>query len=460
MKIHFMGGADTVTGSQHILECNGSLVLRDCGMFQGKRDESARINRTLPFRPGNITAMELSHAHIDHCGNIPTLTRGYDGPIWATPATCDLAPVMLRDSARIQEQDANYLNQKTSRKGLPPIIPLYSINEAEKAIGQFRENPLHKPLEIAPGITATTYEAGHILGAALSHYTLKQGGREVRVGFAVDLGRKNLPLLHDPELLPSVDLLVSESTYGNRLHGPAVDAGAQLEAVISETFARGGKVLIPSFALERAQELIYHITELIVQKQIPRHNVYVDSPMAATVTKIFDDHHEVLDAEYSKLKHEIGCLLCPPWVKFTSDAEESKKVTASPGPHIVIAASGMCEHGRILHHLKAAISDPKNSVVIVGYQAENTLGRRIVNGDKEIKIHGDMYPVKAQISVLNAFSGHADRNDLLAYYRALKPKKIALVHGESEAREALAEAIRSENIAEVFLPKRGDSLEL
>ena len=461
MRIHFLGGADTVTGSQHILECGTSLVLRDCGMFQGKRDESEKINRNLPFRPNTLTAMELSHAHIDHCGNIPTLcARGYDGPIWATPATCDLAPVMMRDSARIQEQDAAYLNQKASRKGRPQIVPVYTINDAEKAIRQFRPHPLHTPFDIAPGISVTTFEAGHILGAALSHYTLRENGREISVGFTVDLGRKNLPLIRDPEIMPPVDVLVSESTYGDRLHGPAIDAGKQLGEIVAKTFARGGKVLIPCFALERAQEIIFHLNALMIQGVISKLNVYVDSPMAATVTKIFDEHTELLDADYAKLKHEMGCLMCPPWVKFTGDASDSKAVTATPGPHIVIAASGMCEHGRILHHLKAGIGDARNAVVIVGYQAEFTLGRRLVECEKKVKIFGDMYDVKAEIANLDAFSAHADRNELLEYFRKLRPKKICLVHGETKQREALAAAIRDEKIADVFLPKRGDALEL
>lgn len=461
MRIHFMGGADTVTGSQHILECGGSLVLRDCGLFQGRRAEADRLNRTLPFRAASLTAMELSHAHIDHCGNIPTLcAQGYDGPIWTTYPTADLAPVMIRDSARIQEQDAAYLNQKTNRKGLPPVRPLYTSAEAEKAVRQLQPLPLHKPLAIADGMTLVTYEAGHILGSALSHYTLRADGREVRVGFAVDLGRKGLPLIRDPEMMPPVDLLVSESTYGNRLHGPAIDAGRQLGDIIARTYARGGKVLIPAFALERSQEIVYHIAELIHEGRIPAHTVYVDSPMAAAVTKIFDQNHPVLDDEYKELRRKMDCLMCPGWIRFVSTADVSKVVTATPGPHIVIAASGMCEHGRILHHLKAGIADARNAVVIVGYQAQYTLGRRLVDGEKQVRIFGDQFPVAAEVAVLDAFSAHADRNELLDYFRRLKPKRIALVHGESEQREALAQAIRELNIADVLLPKRGEAADL
>lgn len=461
MRIHFLGGADTVTGSQHIIEANGAQVLRDCGMFQGRRAESDLINRTLPFRATSVTAMELSHAHVDHCGNIPTLVnQGFTGTIWATKATCEITAIMLRDSARIQEQDAAYLNQKTNRKGLPPIVPLYTSAEAERAIELFRSQGYHEPRALASGIDVTTYEAGHILGSALSHYTVTEGGRTARVGFAVDLGRHNLPLIRDPEMLPPVDVLVSESTYGDRLHGAAIDAEKQLGDIVEKTFARGGKVIVPAFALERAQEIIYHLSKLILDGKIQRKPVYIDSPMAASITKIFDAHTPLMDDDYHRMKHEMGCLLCPPWVKFTSGAEESKAMTAMPGPYVVIAASGMCEHGRILHHLKAGIGDARNTVVIVGYQAEHTLGRRLVEGAQEVRIFGDLFARKAEVAVLDAFSAHADRNELLAYFRALRPRKICLVHGETDQRAALAQAIRDEKIAEVMLPKRGDTLEL
>lgn len=461
MRIHFLGGADTVTGSQHIIEANGAQVLRDCGMYQGKRAESDAVNRTLPFRPTEVTAMELSHAHIDHCGNIPTLVKqGYRGPIWATRPTCDIAAIMMRDSARIQEQDAAYLNQKTNRKGLPPIVPLYTVEDAERAVELFRPVHYHQPKTLAPGIDVTTYEAGHILGSSLSHYVVTEGGRTARVGFAVDLGRKNLPLIHDPEMIPPVDVLVSESTYGDRLHGAAIDAEKQLGDIVAKTFERGGKVIVPAFALERAQEIVFHLSKLMADGKIPKKTVYIDSPMAAAITKVFDANGAMLDEESKQLQRDLGCLLCPPWVKFTSSAEESKAMTALPGPHVVIAASGMCEHGRILHHLKAGITDPRNTVVIVGYQAEYTLGRRLVEGAPEVRVFGDLFPRKAEVAVLDAFSAHADRNELLTYFRALKPRKICLVHGEAKQRAALAQTIRDEKIAEVVLPKRGDTLEL
>ena len=461
MKLHFYGGADTVTGSMHMIEANGHRVVRDAGLFQGKRDEAARINRDQGFDVTTVDAILLSHAHIDHCGNLPTLcAKGYDGPIHATEATVKIAAIMLRDSAYIQNQDAAYLNQKTSRKGLAPIEPLYSIADAEKAITQLRSHAYHQRLELAPGIVTEEYEAGHILGAALSRMTASENGREVTVGFAVDLGRRHLPLIRDPETMPPVDVLVLESTYGNRLHGKAEDARAQLRSVITRTWNQGGKVIIPAFALERAQELIYHISALMLDGSIEKRPVYLDSPMAIAVTRVFDEHTDYLDEEYAALRDNMQCLLCPPWMHAATTVEESKRVTASREPCIIIAASGMCEHGRILHHLKHGIEDDRNTIVIVGYQAAHTLGRRLVEQQPLVRIFGDEFRRRASVEVLDAFSAHGDRNDLIDFARHSGAKRIFLVHGEPDAREALAETLRAELNVEVGLPKRGDGVTL
>ena len=456
-----MGGADTVTGSQHIIEVNGHRVLRDCGLYQGRRKSADDLNRTLPFDPATLHNTILSHAHMDHCGNLPSLVaKGYRGRIHATEATAAITGIMLRDSARIQEQDAAYLNQKTNRQGLEPVVPLYTMAEAERALEQVEGHGYDTPWEVAPGLETSFVEAGHILGSALSLFVASENGSVSRLGFAVDLGRKNLPLIRDPELLAGVESLVIESTYGNRLHDDAVHAEDQLGEIVARTFARGGKVLIPSFALERAQELLYHLSQLIIAGRIPKHPIYVDSPMASAVTKVFQEKTEYLDKDAQLLKSKIGSFMCPNCVRFVSDVEESKKVTASPGPCIVIAGSGMCEHGRILHHLKQGIGDPRNSVVIVGYQAEYTLGRRLVEKQTEVKIFGDLFERKAEVAVLNAFSAHADRNELIDYVRQVGPRKVFLVHGEQEPRESLAEALRSELGCDVHLPVRGDVVEL
>ena len=445
----------------HMIEAGGRRVLRDAGLYQGPREEARAINRNLGFAVGDVDAVLLSHAHIDHCGNLPTLAaQGYRGPIHATRATARLAAIMLRDSAFIQTQDAAYLNQKTNRKGLPAIEPLYTMADAEAAINLLRGHHYHERLELAPGIAMEAYEAGHILGAALTHFTVQEGSRTARVGFAVDLGRHHLPLIRDPEVMPPVDVLVLESTYGNRTHGAAENARHQLRDVIRATWARGGKVIIPAFALERAQELVYHISALMLDGEIEKRPVYLDSPMAAAVTAVFDEHADDLDEEYAAMRKDMGCLLCPPWVKPTPTVEQSKQVTASKEPCVVIAASGMCEHGRILHHLKHGIENPDNTVVIVGYQAAHTLGRRLVEGQKQVRIFGDMFDREAEVEVLDAFSAHADRTDLLTYAADSKARRIYLVHGEADAREALAEDLRRQTGAEVFLPKRGDSVEI
>ena len=457
MKIHFLGGVDTVTGSQHLVEANGSFVLRDCGMFQGRREESREQNRHFSFPIPQVTSAVLSHAHIDHCGNLPTLVRqGYRGPIHATTATQALCGIMLRDAARIQEQDAAYLNQKTNRKGLPPVEPLYGVQDAEDALRLFRGYRYGDTVDVAPHISVTYYDAGHILGAALTTFTTNENGRTRRVAFAFDLGRKNLPLIRDPEILHNVDAMIIESTYGDRLHDDATKAEDELRDVVERTIRRGGKVIIPSFALERAQEIIYHLGSLVNAGKLAVPRVFVDSPMAMQVADVFEKSAEYLDEDYAKLRRQAGPVMRPPWLTYVASVEESKAITSSDEPCIVIAASGMCEHGRILHHLKQGIENPKDTIVIVGFQAEHTLGRRLVDGETKVRIFGDWFERKAEVVVLNAFSAHADRNELLEYVRAVQSPKVFLVHGETKQRESLGQALREQGNAGVYLPKPGD----
>ena len=461
MRLQFLGGTDTVTGSMHLIEASGCRVLRDCGLFQGRRAESEALNRERAVDPATIQHTLLSHAHIDHCGRLPWwAAQGYDGPILATRPTAALAPIMLRDSAFIQEADAAYLNQKTNRRGLPPVVPLYTRADAERAIRLLRGHPYHERIELAPGVAFTDLDAGHILGSALTVFDLEEGGRSVRVGYAVDLGRFGLPLIRDPEYMDPVDVLVMESTYGNRHHDDAAKADEQLCDIAKRTLSRGGKVLIPSFALERAQELIYHLNSLILQGRLPQVPIYVDSPMANAVAEVFDQHQDYLDEGGKKLYAAMGCLTCPPWVHPSITVNDSKAITASDKPCIVIAASGMCEHGRILHHLKHGIENKANSIVLVGYQASHTLGRRLQEGVEKARIFGDTFTLHAEVATLNAFSGHADVEDLARYARKVQPKRIFLVHGEADQREALAERLRSEGHNAVFLPKQGDEVEL
>ncbi len=461
MHIEFHGGADTVTGSRHILDVNGHRVLRDCGLYQGRRQEAAEINRNLAFDPTELHAVSLSHAHIDHSGNLPTLARaGYAGPIYTTTATAALCEVMLRDAAKIQEQDAGYMNQRKSRAGMEPIEPLYTMEDAEAVLQLFQGHHYRDVIEMAPGIRMTSHEAGHILGSELSEFDLEEDGRRLRVGFALDLGRHDLPLIRDPDLMPPVDVLVLESTYGDRHHDSAELADKQLGEIVSKTIERHGKVLIPSFALERAQEILYHLTLLISRGEIPDVPIYVDSPMATQVTRIFEKKTHYLDDEFHDAHEEIGAIFGSPRIHYVGSVSDSKSVTSSDRPSVVISASGMCEFGRILHHLKHGISNPRNSVVIVGYQAPHTLGRRLVEQETRVRIFGDWFERKAEVAVLNAFSAHADRTDLIEYAKGVKPKKVFLVHGEERARTALAAALKEEGIPEVFMPARGERYEL
>jgi metallo-beta-lactamase family protein len=461
MQIQFLGGVETVTGTKYLIEANGSKVLRDFGLFQGRRKEARSINETVPVNVADIDAMVLSHAHIDHCGTIPMLAQhGYDRPIYATRVTCDLCDIMLRDAAHIQEQDAAYLNQKTNRKGFKPVTPLYTLADAEAALRLFQGTG-YESITVAAGITAEFIEAGHILGSAMNIFTLREGDRSVRVGVAVDLGRHQLPIVREPAIMRDIDVLIMESTYGDRVHAEAGQADDQLCEVVKATIERGGKVLIPSFALERAQEVIFHLASLYSAGRLPEIPVYVDSPMADKITQVFAASTQYMNDEFHELRARIGDVMRPPWVKFTSAVEESKAVTGNPGPCIVIAASGMCEYGRILHHLKHGIENPANAIVLVGFQAAHTLGRRLAEQQDEVRIFGDTFQRRASVHALNAFSAHADRNDLLAYVREVRPRKVCLTHGEKTQREALAATLREEDwLEDVVLPMHGETLVL
>ena len=461
MHIQFLGGVETVTGTKYLVEANGSKVLRDFGMFQGRRKESRAVNERMPLDVQEVDAVVLSHAHIDHSGNIPMLAKhGYANPIYATRVTRDLCEIMLRDAAKIQEQDAGYLNQKTNRAGEEPVVPLFTMEDAEAALKLFAGTG-YENITVAPGIQADFIEAGHILGSAMNVFTLTEGSKKVRVGMAVDLGRRHLPIVRDPEIMRDIDVLVLESTYGDRTHGDAEQADEQMRAIIERTIKRGGKVLIPSFALERAQELIFHLAKLFSDGRLPEIPVYVDSPMADAITKVFNESMQYMDDDFHALRAKVGDVMRPSWVKFTSSVEDSKKVTSSKEPSIVIAASGMCEYGRILHHLKHGVENPDNTIMIVGFQAAHTLGRRLVEKQEEVRIFGDMFTRRAEVEVLNAFSAHADRNDLLDYVRQVKPARVCLAHGEAKQREALAEHLREEKLVdEVILPMNDDVLEL
>ena len=462
MKWHFLGGADQVTGSKHLLEFDDARILFDCGMFQGRRKEANEINKTLGFDPAEIDAMVLSHAHIDHCGNIPTLVqKGYPKAVHATSATADLLPIMLRDSAHIQEADAAYLNQKTNRRGQPPVVPLYTLADVEASLKLIRPHDYNEPVPLPGGVVVTHVDAGHILGAALALVEIpKPGGDYLRIALAFDLGRRNLPLLHNPVQLQDVDVLIAESTYGDRLHDNALNAREELRDGIVRALGRGGKVLIPTFALGRAQEIVYHLVQLRDRGEIPSVPVFVDSPMAQAIAGVFEKNTDYLDDESHVLRGQVGSVVKPDWLTFTESVEESKSITSSKTSSIVIAASGMCEHGRILHHLKHGIENEKNLILLVGYQAENTLGRRIQNNEKKVRIFGDEFALKAEVQTLHSFSAHADRLELFRYARDAKPKKVFLVHGEQSQRESFARLLQEQLHLDVTLPANGEVVDL
>lgn len=457
----FIGGASEVTGSRHLLDLGDAKLLFDCGLYQGTRQVAEEFNSSLGFDPAEVDAMVLSHAHIDHCGNIPSMTRhGWRGPIHMTKATADLFPIMLRDSAHIQEADAAYLNQKTSRRGMPKVQPLYTMKDAEAAIPLVRPHHYYEPVDLPGGVRLIHVDAGHVLGAALAALDIPRtdpAQPPLRVALAFDLGRYNLPLLNNPVQIESPDILIIESTYGNRLHAPAANAQADLLEAILPPLRRGGKALIPCFAFERTQEILFHLAALRESGALPPVPVYVDSPMATAITEVFEQNHGYLDPEAADLRRTKGNILTHDWVTFTASIDESKAITASDRPAIVIAASGMCENGRIRHHLKHGIENPKNRIILVGYQAVNTLGRRLQNGEKSVYIFGDLFSVKAEVISLHAFSAHADKLELFRYARKARARHVFLVHGEQESREAFATMIRT-NLpdTQVHLPTNGD----
>lgn len=459
MKLTSYGAALEVTGSQHLLEVNGKRILLDCGLFQGHRKEAFEKNSKFGFDPGSIDAVLLSHAHIDHSGNIPTLVkRGFKGVVYCTEASKSLCEVMLMDSAYIQEMDAEYFARRLSETALQPIEPLYTQNDAKLALTQFKGKPYDKKFKLFEGVNVTFREAGHVLGSAVTILEIKEKGVEKTLAFTGDLGRCRVPIIRDPYELKHADFIITESTYGNRTHPPLEEGIPALARVINRTVKRGGKILIPAFALERTQELIYGLHLLMDQREIPQNlTIFLDSPLATNITSIFKKYMDIFDID---LKSHFKGGRNPfemKQLKATSSVEESKKLNYFIGPCIILSASGMCEAGRIRHHLRNQIEDPKNSVVIVGYQAENTLGRKLVDGASVVKIFDQMYKVNAEIVILEAFSAHADMNDLDLYLKRIEGlKKVMLVHGEEDQSRELAKRVEKATKAKAIVmePKK------
>jgi metallo-beta-lactamase family protein len=523
MYITFYGAVREVTGSMHLVTTEQDRILLDCGLFQGRRRETAEKNRVMPFDPGMLTNVVLSHAHTDHSGRIPLVIKnGFTGRIVCTRATKSACEYLLPDSASIQESDADYLNYKNlrtvlsqksavlSNKGeavpdlghikkmlkkgrhelnvetindlmaklrLEIVQPLYTLPDAEKALSYFDSYPYKTTVGIGNQMTCTFYDAGHILGSAISMISAQANGRSLRVCFSGDIGRFDKPILNDPERVfaeteRDVDLLIMESTYGDRLHEPVADLKGQLAAVLDETLRRGGTVLIPAFAFGRTQVLLYVLHELYNEKRLPRVPIYVDSPLAVNLTKVFAEHPEVYDPDTQATflsKGQNPFLFDP--IRLVGSVEESMALNRQDQPQIIIAASGMCEAGRILHHLRFKVHNERNTILIVGYMAQNTLGRRIEElgldyersgrrGDAPIvKFFNKEYPLKAHVAKIGGFSGHADKAEMLRFLKQsnLRIRKIALVHGEEEQALHFAQTLQSEGYS-VMVPRRGESV--
>jgi len=459
MRIFFAGAARTVTGSQHLLELDGQRLLLDCGLFQGRRRESNERNRTLPFDARGVDAMILSHAHIDHCGNIPTLVkRGYAGPVICTPATRDLCAVMLMDSARIQEADADYLNRKHGDELEEPIVPLYSEVDVTRALERFQSVAYHRPTEVLPGVTCTFLDAGHVLGSAIVQLDIHRPPDRLRLVFSGDLGRRKMAILRDPEIPEPPDVLILESTYGDRAHAPMGNMEGRLAEVVNRAIARKGKILVPSFSLERTQEFVYALHRLTLRGAIPALPIYVDSPLSVRVTDVFKLHPECFDEETRAFLTRNGDPFGFDNLTYISHAEDSKRLNDLPGPMMIIAASGMCEAGRILHHLRNNVEDERNIVLIIGYQAQHTLGRKLVERQPRVRIFGVERALEAEVVVMDEFSAHADMHDLADFVSRCRGRlrRVFLVHGEEGQAAALAARLEPIGPETLHVPRLGE----
>lgn len=463
MRLTFLGAAQEVTGSMFLLEVASGSILIDCGFFQGRREESRRRNRSLPPEALRANAAILTHAHIDHSGSLPTLVKsGYRGSIYATPATRDLCACMLRDSARIQESDAAYLNKKfADDPDFVEVEPVYDDEDVIATLGRFVSFPYHHLFEPLPGVSASFLNSGHILGSAEVVLTVHEHGTRRRIVFTGDLGRKGLPIIRDPEYPQQpLDYVVMESTYGDRVHDDVQEMRSGLAKVIHETAARGGKVIVPAFAVGRTQELLHSLGILMREGRLPRIPVFVDSPLALNVTEVFKLHPDCFDAETRKTLETDGDVFAASTARFVSSRAESMALNDLEGPAVIIAAAGMAEAGRILHHLRNHVEDERNTILIVGFMAQHTLGRRLQERRARVKIWGVERDLRARVETLSAFSAHADKNDLIAFASACGTvRRLFLVHGEPDQQQPLAEQLRERGIP-VEIPVRGQVAEL
>jgi len=526
MQISFQGAARQVTGSLHCVMSHRDLVYLDCGLFQGKRQQSRELNSVIPCDPHLVTNILLSHAHVDHCGRIPLITRqeGFNGHIISTRATADACEYLLKDSANIQESDAGYLNYKTVKRflseletsssrgqqsgkeaqkikkqlkskphrlnrelinkllekyNLTRIEPLYTVKEAEKALEYFRPITCRRPVQVGKNMSATFYNAGHILGSSMIVLRVNENGKKRTIMYTGDLGRYDKPIIKDPnrQFNPEdreIDLLIMESTYGDRVHEPVVDLKPMLKEMLIENSQRRGVIMIPAFAFGRTQELIYYLHELYLEDSVPKIPVYIDSPLAVNITKVFGEHPEMYDQDTHEIFLENGKNpFMFPEIKYIHTVQESMQLNHAKFPHIVIAGSGMCEGGRILHHFRHRIEDDRNTILIVGFMANNTLGRKILENGLEyekskrkgrpplVRLFGSHHKLKARVKKLGGFSAHGDRNEMTRFIKesGLNIKKIAVVHGEEEQSIPFATHLKELGY-KTFVPRHGETIEL
>jgi len=465
IKLSFLGASQGVTGSRFRVEANGIRFLVDCGLYQERQFQSRNWD-PFPVPPQSLDAVLLTHAHLDHCGLLPKLVReGFNKPIYCTAATAELAEIILLDSAKIQEQDAEYKKRrhaKEGRKGPRPEIPLYTTEDAEAVLPLFSPVSYNNTVEIGPGIEASFHDAGHVLGSAMVLVKVRQGAEERKILFSGDVGRWGKPILRDPSTFEEADYVLVESTYGDRSLEPVENMADELAEVVVNTVAAGGNIAIPSFALERVQEILYYLNEALHKKHIPELLVFVDSPMAVNITDVFEDHPYLFDKDMVQLLHEKRSPFDFPGLTLVRTIDQSKAINYIKGSIIVIAGSGMCTGGRIKYHLVANIARPESTILFVGYQAVGTLGRRIVDGEKDIRILGQQYKVKANIVQLHGFSGHADRDMLLRWLSALKepPRHVFVVHGEESSARSFADFVTEQTGWQTSVPEYGDEVML
>ncbi len=464
MRVHFLGAARTTTGSLYLLELNGDRLLLECGLFQGRRGESIERNRNFPFLPKDINGVILSHAHIDHCGNLPNLCRqGFDGNIYCTFATRDLASVMLEDSAEIQKDDAAFVSKKRAKHGLPPVEPLYTATDAEKAVRQFVAINYDRPFPVTDGLTVTFRDAGHILGSAQVVLDIRENGRRYRYLFSGDVGRGADDILRDPEPVEGVDYLQVESTYGAREHTANRNANEEVARLVLGTLQQNGKVIIPSFSVGRTQQIVYTLHQLTLAGRLPRVPIFVDSPLSVNATEVYRLHPECFNESIYRFLREKENPFGMENLTYIREVAHSMKLNDLKEPAIIISASGMAEAGRIRHHLANHIGNPANLILFIGYCAEHTLGAQILSGQNPVNIFGEPHVVKARIGSLDSFSGHADKNELRRYVDAIAGdiKKIAVVHGEESQALGFGETLRQiKPKADVIVPEYQQVMEI